>query len=116
MEGQESPSQIDDIDDHEIPQDPSLIAPEVPADSDGPTKILTPEKEVPSRSTRVRTQTDTNAPSMIGKRYEYIMTQLWIQGVLNPDAHIFAQEDFYQDEPKVVIAIMGIKCAFRSQE
>jgi hypothetical protein len=29
-----------------------------------------------------------------------------IQGVLNHDAHMFVQEDFYQAEPDVVAAIM----------
>ena len=34
------------------------------------------------------------------------MMKLEIQGVIHPDANMFAKEDFYQDEPKVVIAIM----------
>jgi hypothetical protein len=33
-------------------------------------------------------------------------TQLATQGVLNPDTHMFVQEDFYQVEPDVVAAIM----------
>ena len=28
------------------------------------------------------------------------------QGVLNPDAHMFVQEEFYQAEPDVVASIM----------
>ena len=43
---------------------------------------------------------------MTGKWSEYTMTQLDIQGVLHPDAHIFAQEMFYQAKTDVVIAIM----------
>ena len=43
---------------------------------------------------------------MAGKSYEYAMKQLDIQGVLNPDAHMFAQEYFNQAEPEVVIEIM----------
>ena len=35
------------------------------------------------------------------------MTQLESQGVLHPDAHIFAQEDFHKAEPKDVIAIIN---------
>ena len=54
MEGQESPSQIDDIDDNEIPQDPSLIAPEVPADTYGTTQVSAPSIEGPHISTKVR--------------------------------------------------------------
>jgi hypothetical protein len=36
---------------------------------------------------------------MSGSRYSYAVTQLESQGVLNPDAHMFAQEDFYQAVP-----------------
>ena len=42
MEGQETPPQVVDIYDPDIPQYPSLMAPEVPADPDGPTQVLTP--------------------------------------------------------------------------
>jgi hypothetical protein len=43
---------------------------------------------------------------MTGSRYSYAVTQLEYQGVLNPDAHMLLQEDFYQAEPDVVTAIM----------
>jgi hypothetical protein len=43
---------------------------------------------------------------MTGSKYSYAVTQLEIQGVLDPDAHIFVQEDFYQAEPDIVAAIM----------
>ena len=33
------------------------------------------------------------------------MMKLEIQGVIHPDANMFAKEDFYQDEPNVVISI-----------
>ena len=33
------------------------------------------------------------------------MMQISDQGVLNPDAHIFAQHEFYQSEPDVVADI-----------
>ena len=76
MEGQEAPKQVVEIDDSNTSQDPSLIAPEVPADPDGPTQVSTPSTEGPHRSTSVRSQPDTHTPSMTGKRYEYSMTQL----------------------------------------
>jgi hypothetical protein len=43
---------------------------------------------------------------MTGSKYLYMAMQLATQGVLNPDAHMFVQEDFYQAEPEVVAAIM----------
>jgi hypothetical protein len=39
-------------------------------------------------------------------KYSYAVTQLESQGVLNPDAHMFVQDDFYQAKPDVVAAIM----------
>jgi hypothetical protein len=59
------------------------------------------------RSTRVRTQASQGyTPSMTGSKYSYAVTQLESQGVLYPDAHMFVQDDFYQEEPDVVAAIM----------
>jgi hypothetical protein len=43
---------------------------------------------------------------MTGSKYSYAVTQLESQGVLNPDAHMFVQDDFYQAEPDVVAAIL----------
>jgi hypothetical protein len=43
---------------------------------------------------------------MTGSKYLYAVTQLESQGVLNPDAHMFVQDDFYQAEPDIVAAIM----------
>jgi hypothetical protein len=43
---------------------------------------------------------------MTGSKYSYAVTQLETQGVLNPYAHMFVQEDFYQAEPDIVAAIM----------
>jgi hypothetical protein len=45
-------------------------------------------------------------PSLSGSKYSYAVTQLESQVVLNPDSHMFVQEDFYQAEPDVVAAIM----------
>ena len=39
-------------------------------------------------------------------KYSYAVTHLESQGVLNPDAHIFLQEEFYQAEPNVVASVM----------
>jgi hypothetical protein len=59
------------------------------------------------RSTRVRSQANKGYnPSMSGSNYSYALTQLESQRVLNPDAHMFVQDDFYQAEPNVVAAIM----------
>ena len=116
MEGQEPPPQVVEINDPDIPQDPSIIAPEVPADIDGPTQFSTPATQGLLIYTRVRSQLDIYAPIMTGKMYEYAMTQLDSQGVLHPDAHMFAQEDFYQAEPEAVIEIMtqlSLKIGFK---
>ena len=39
--------------------------------------------------------------------YAYAMVQLEIQGVIHKDAHVFAQEDFYQAETDVVVSTMN---------
>ena len=43
---------------------------------------------------------------MTVKSYAYAMMQLEIQGVLHIDTHMFAQEDLYQVEPGIVVAII----------
>jgi hypothetical protein len=43
---------------------------------------------------------------MTGSKCSYAVTQQETQGVLNPDAHIFVQVDFYQAESDIVTAIM----------
>jgi hypothetical protein len=43
---------------------------------------------------------------MTGSKYLYAVTKMDSQGVINPDAHMFLQEDFYQSEPGVMAAIM----------
>ena len=57
-------------------------------------------------SSRVRTQTEKYTLSMAGTKYSYAVTQLETQGVINPDVHMFVQEEFYQTEPDVVSSIM----------
>jgi hypothetical protein len=39
-------------------------------------------------------------------KYSYAVTQLESQEVLNPDAHMCVQDDFYQAEPDIMAAIM----------
>jgi hypothetical protein len=43
---------------------------------------------------------------MTGSKYAYAVTKMDSQGVLNPDGHMFVQEEFYKAEPDVVAAIM----------
>jgi hypothetical protein len=43
---------------------------------------------------------------MTGSKYTHALNQMESQGVLNPNAHMFVQEDFYQAETDVVEAIM----------
>jgi hypothetical protein len=72
-----------------------------------PAPVAPPAETGPCRSTRVRTQeSQCYTPSMTGSKYSYTVNQLESQGVLNPDAHMFVQDDFYQAEPDVVAAIM----------
>jgi hypothetical protein len=108
----EAPDRQVEINDFEIPQDdpaPNEVAPPQDAASPAmPAPVLTPS-HAPGilRSTRVRIQ-EKEACTLImtGSKYSYAVTQLDTQGVLNPDAHLFVQEDFYQSEPDVVEAIM----------
>jgi hypothetical protein len=59
------------------------------------------------RSTRVRTRaTQGYTLSMTGSKCAYLVTQLYIQGVFNPDAHMFVQYYLYQAKPDFVAAIM----------
>ena len=43
---------------------------------------------------------------MSGTKYDYAVSQLADQGVINPDAHMFFQQEFYQYEPDVVATVM----------
>ena len=99
MEGQDPPPQFFEINDSDIPQDPSIIALEVSAEPDGPTQISEQSTEGPCRTKIVISQPDAYTPSTTGKRYGYAIEQLYIQGVLHPDAHMFAQENFTKPNP-----------------
>jgi hypothetical protein len=43
---------------------------------------------------------------MTGSKYSYAVTQIESQVMLNLDAHMFVQDDFYQAEPDVMTVIM----------
>ena len=58
-----------------------------------------PGAEAPCRSARDRSTPKSYAPSMTGTRCSCAAAQLECQGVMNPDAHMFMQEDFCQAEP-----------------
>jgi hypothetical protein len=101
--------EIDDLDIHHDDPAPIEVAPtqEEPA-SETPAPVALPA-QAPDlrRSTRARSQKNQGyTPSMSGSKYSYAVKQLESQGVLNPDAHMFVQEDFYQADPDVVTAIM----------
>jgi hypothetical protein len=101
--------ETDDLDIHHDDPAPIEVAPtqEEPR-TETPAPVALPA-QAPDlrRSTRARSQTNQGyTPSMPGSKYSYAVTQLEIQGILNPDAHIFVQQDFYQAEPDAVAAIM----------
>ena len=98
--------EINDLEVHEpdpAPIDTGTIPTPTPEQQAVAEPVIT---ESPRRSTRVRSKPSRIIPSMTGSKYAYAVTQLESQGVLNPDAHMFVQEDFYQAEPDVVAAIM----------
>ena len=113
MHGNDAP-QIVEINDPDIPAldpDPTHI------EAERTQEVQIPEAQVPviepvqlpglRRSTRIRSQVKPSyVPSLKGSKYSYAVTQLESQGVLNPDAHMFVQDDFYQAEPDIVSAIM----------
>jgi hypothetical protein len=83
-------------------------SPQVPEEAaEQTTTQAHPKKQTPlRRSTRVKTQTRVYIPSMSGSKYSYAVTQLQSEGVLDQDAHMGTQNDFYQTEPDVVAAVM----------
>jgi hypothetical protein len=101
--------EIDDLNIHHADPAQIEVAPtqeeprtEIPA----PVALLTQAPEL-RRPKRVRSQMNQGyTPSLSGYKYAYSVTQIESQGVLNPDSHMFVQEDFYQAEPDVVAAIM----------
>jgi hypothetical protein len=100
--------QVEIYDSDDIPHDDPAPIEVVPAQSvPVPAPVAPPAETGLRRSTRVRTQASQGyTPSMTGSKYSYAVTQLENQVVLNPDVHMFVQDDFYQAEPDVVAAIM----------
>jgi hypothetical protein len=105
-----APPEIETNDDLNIPPDPAPF--ELEPVQEETAQLVAPVMELmqlpePWRSRRVRTQTTPGyIPSMSGSKYSYAFTQLESHGVLNPDAHMFMQDDFYQADPDVVAMIM----------
>jgi hypothetical protein len=101
--------EIDDLNIHHADPAPIEVAPtqEEPR-TETPAPVALPA-HAPDlrRSTRVRSQTNQGyTPILSGSKYSYAVTKLESQGVLNPDSHMFVQDDFYQADPDVVAAIM----------
>jgi len=111
-EGSEDPDpapQIEIHDDLEISPDPIPVTVEtVQEETAEVAPVIEPmQLPEPRRSSRVKTKTKSEyVPSMTGSRYGYAVAQLEKQHVLNPDAHMFVQRDFYQAEPDVVAMVM----------
>jgi hypothetical protein len=108
----EAPALQVEINDLNIPQDESApieVAPTQEAAAPAMTIPVVTPAYAPGlhRSTRARAHAkQAYTLSMTVSKYSYAVTQLDTQGLLNPDAHMFVQEDFYQAEPNVVAAIM----------
>jgi hypothetical protein len=54
------------------------------------------------RLTHARQPPKNYVPMMSGTKYDYAISQLANQGIINPDAHMFFQQEFYQYEPDVM--------------
>ena len=105
----QEPQVIEIIDPDIPPTDPDPIEPAKVQQADASVEPMLAIQQVDPklrRSSRVRTQTEKYTPSVSGYKYSYAVTQLESQGVLNPDAHMFVQEEFYQAEPDVVASVM----------
>jgi hypothetical protein len=101
--------EIDDLAIHHADPAPIEVAPtqeEPIIETSAPVALPAQAPEL-RRSTRFRSQTNQGyTPSLSGSKYSYAVTQLESQGVINPDSHVFVQDDFYQVEPDGVAAIM----------
>jgi hypothetical protein len=101
--------EIDDLNIHHTDPTPIEVAPtqeEPRTETPAPVALPAHAPEI-RRSTRIRSQTNHGyTPSLSVSKYSYAVTQIESQGVLNPDSHMFVQEDFYQADPDVVAAIM----------
>jgi hypothetical protein len=104
-----TPQEIEIDDDPDIMPDPIPIEADTVQEATAQQALVIEPVQLPElrQSTRAKTQTKSgHVPSMTGSRYGYAVTQLESQGVLHPDVHVFAQQDFYQSEPDVVAMAM----------
>jgi hypothetical protein len=110
LEDPPTPQEIEINDPKIHKEDPAPIELETVQEGTAQQAVPVPEPvQLPElqRSTRARRQTDPGyVPSLTGSKYSYAVTQLESHGVLNPDAHMFMQDDFYQAEPDVVAMVM----------
>lgn len=60
----------------------------------------------PRRSGRVRSKPTNYVPSLTRFRYSFAVTQIEHTEVMNPDAHMFVQRDFYQADLDIASVIM----------
>ena len=104
------PSQLSEEDNYNL-DIPIGIEPTAENKND-PVVVVTPPIEEPMvptlrRSEHIFTKTKPGwEPSLKGNEHHHTMMQLEEQGVLYPDAHMFAQTDFYQSEPNVLAMIL----------
>ena len=104
-----NPQVIEIIDPDIPPTDPAHIEPATVHQVDAVVEPMPAIQKVEPelrRSSRVRTQTENYTPSISGYKYSYAVTQLESQVVLNPYAHMFVHEEFYQSEPYIVASVM----------
>jgi hypothetical protein len=90
--------EIDDLDIHHADPAPIEVAPtQAEPRTETPAPVALPAQTTElRRSTRFRSQMNQGyTPSLSGSKYSYAVTQLESQVVLNPDSHMFVQEDFY---------------------
>jgi hypothetical protein len=89
--------EIDDLDIHYADPAPIEVPPtqaEPRTETPVPVALPAHAPEI-RRSTRFRSQTNQGyAPNLSRSKYSYAVTQLESQGILNPDLHMFVQEDF----------------------
>ena len=105
----QEPQVIDIIDPDIPPTDPDPIEPATVHQADAAVEPIPSIQQVEPelrRSSRVKTHTENYTPSMSGSKYSYAVTHLESQGVLNPDTHMFVQEEFDRTVPDVVASVM----------
>ena len=94
----QEPQVIEIVDPDIPPTDPDPIEPATVHQADASVEPMLAIHHVDPKllmSSIVRTQTEKYTPSMSGSKYSYAVTHLESQGILNPDAHMFVQEEFY---------------------